>query len=120
MSSIPRRIAPPLVGACALALGACGGTSDKDQITNLIKDVGKHPGNLCTKYATPQLLTQAGGQARCLAAASQPGAVDTSTQVLSVAVNGSTATASIHSKTGSNTVRFVKQNGSWKVTNAGG
>jgi hypothetical protein len=106
--------------ATALALSACGGTSDKDQITNLIKDVGRNPKNLCTKYATPELLAQAGGRDRCLQAAGTPGAVDSQVQILSVNVTGSSASASVQSKTGHNDVRFVKQNGSWKVTNAGG
>jgi hypothetical protein len=106
--------------ATALALSACGGTSDKDQITNLIKDVGKDPRSLCTKYVTPALLAAAGGQARCLQAASARDAVDPNVQILNVTVTGSTASATVQGKTGRNNVKFVKQNGSWKVTNPGG
>ncbi|TMK41858.1 MAG: hypothetical protein E6G56_03840 [Actinobacteria bacterium] len=120
MSSTPRQLALALAGVTVLALSACGGTSDKDQIINLIRDVGKHPQSLCTKYATPALLAAAGGQPRCLRAASAPDAVDTNVQILSVNVTGSTASATVQGKTGRIDVKFIKENGSWKVTNPGG
>ncbi|HEY8637933.1 MAG TPA: hypothetical protein VIL64_01735 [Solirubrobacteraceae bacterium] len=115
------RLHPALLASVAvvpaLALSACGGGgSDKDKITSIVKDVGKNPSNLCTKYAAPDLLKQIGGVDKCKALAkADPKAVDPNVKVDSVTVNGSTATAKITGNSGKNTVAFKKENGSWKV-----
>lgn len=115
------RIAPPaLIAVSALALCSCGGgSSDADQIRALIKDVGHTPADLCTKYATAQILDKVGGRDGCLRAAAAPNAADPKVQVLSVQVNGATATARIHGNTGDNTVGLTKVSGSWKVSSSG-
>ena len=107
---------------CATALSACGGTSDKDKITSIIKTVGKNPVSLCNTYATASLLQQAGGKANCQRAAKAPGAKDPNVKIDSVSVNGSNATAKVTSQNGADkgkvvTITFVKQGGSWKVAN---
>jgi hypothetical protein len=107
---------------CAGALSACGGSSDKDKITSLIKTVGKNPSSLCDTYATASLLQQAGGKAICDRAAKAPGAKDPNVKINSVSVNGSNATAKVTSENGPDkgrvtTITFVKQGGDWKVSN---
>jgi hypothetical protein len=119
MNSLTRGGAVLVTGAAALALSACGGSSDKDKITSIIKDVGKHPANLCTKYASSQLLAQIGGKDRCLQAAQASSAVDPKIKVQSVSVTGTTASASIQGNTGHSTVGFQKVDGDWKVSSAG-
>jgi hypothetical protein len=117
-----RRFSICALALCAGALSACGGSSDKDKITSIIKTVGKNPSSLCDKYATPQLLQTAGGKASCDQASKAPGAKDPNVKINSVSVNGSNATAKVTSENGPDkgkavTITFVKQGGSWKVAN---
>lgn len=103
----------------ALVLAACGSKkSDTSKITDLIKDVGKHPTTLCDKYATPTLLAQAGGKAACETASRAAGASDPKVKVNNVTVKGKTAVATIAGNTGNNTIGLVKQGNDWKVVSS--
>ena len=113
-----RRLVLALV-AVAAALTSCGTTSDRDKIAAILQDVGHHPADLCTKFATSALLGQAGGPASCRRAASAPDAVDPNLKVLRVTVTGTTATAQIQGRSGHNTISLVKIGPDWKVTSAG-
>jgi hypothetical protein len=88
------RAAVALTALSILVLAGCGGSSDKDQITQLIKAYGSDPTKLCTTYATPQMLQQQfGSKATCLNAAQQPGAKDPGVRVASISIKGNSATA---------------------------
>jgi hypothetical protein len=113
-----RRLVLALV-AVAPVLTSCATTSDRDKITDILTDVGHHPADLCTHFATARLLSQAGGPASCQRAASAPDAVDPSLKVLSVTVTGTTATAQILGRSGHNTISLVRIGGDWKVRSAG-
>ncbi len=103
-----------------MALASCGGgTSDADTISTILQDVGHHPADLCTKFATPELLSRAGGPASCQRHASAPDATDPSLKLLHVAVAGTTATARVQGRSGRNTISFVKIGPAWKVSNVG-
>ncbi len=115
---MPRRSLLSLAVVPVLLLGACGGgggSSDSNQISDLIKDVGHHPANLCDKYADSALLAQAGGKAACDHAAKAADAKDPNVKIHSVTVNGKTATASITSNGEKTTIGFAKQGNDWKV-----
>lgn len=107
--------------ASSLALAACGGTSDKDQITNMIRAYGVTPTKLCTQYATAQMLRdQFGGRNQCLVAASGSNARDPRVKVDSVLVKGDTAVAI--RTTGTNPgkgskaeIKLVKTSQGWKI-----
>jgi ABC-type glycerol-3-phosphate transport system substrate-binding protein len=108
----------------ALALSACGGSSDSDKIKSVIKDVGKDPATLCTKHATAQILQQVGGEAACVKLAAQPDAKDPGVKVGKVDVNGDKATAEVTSNSGpdkgrTSKVSFAKQGGEWKISGLG-
>jgi hypothetical protein len=119
VNGTPRRfvvLAGPLSCVALTACGGSSGSSDKDQLTAIIKDIGNKPADLCTKYATAQLLAQAGGKAACLKAAAAPNAADPHIKVDTVAVSGDTATAQITGNTGNTTLSFSKSSGAWKLT----
>jgi hypothetical protein len=105
--------------AVAFALTSCGATSDRDRITAILLDVGHHPADLCTRYATPPLLARAGGPAACQSAAAAPDAVDPGLRVLSVRITGATATAQVHGRSGQNTIGLAKVGSGWKISRAG-
>ena len=82
-------IAATCTVASSLLLAACGGTSDEDQIKQIITSYGVTPTKLCTEYATPHMIFQQfGSKSRCLAAASSVGAADPYVKVDSVTVKG--------------------------------
>ena len=111
----------PALGLFAALLGACGATSNQQQIVNLIKDYGAHPLHLCTQYADAFMIkSQFVTKANCIAAASGPNAADPRVKVDSVQVKGNTAVAI--RTTGTNpgagsqdTITLVKTAGVWKV-----
>jgi hypothetical protein len=118
----------PLLGATALsslALAACGGgNSDSDKITKVVKDVGKDPSTLCTKYGSAAVIQGIGGKDACLKAAKSATSTDPGVKVANVKVKGNTATADVTNEAGPNKgrtdkVNFVKEGGNWKVAAVG-
>ncbi len=103
----------------ALALGACGGDSDKDKITSLIDDVNKDPATLCDN-ATKDVLKQIGGEEGCRKAA-KGAPKQTEVKVKSVKVDGDKATANVTAKVdgkaeNNQEVKFAKEDGDWKIS----
>jgi hypothetical protein len=101
----------------ALTLAACGGgggNSDKDDITQIIKDGGKTPASLC-EHMTDRLLKQIGGADACTAASKSDGTPDANIKVDSLKIDGDKATATITDKTGKNTAKFVKTGDEWQL-----
>jgi hypothetical protein len=114
----PRRALLLLALAPAFALGACGGSSDSDDIKDVIQDVAKNSATACD-HASKKLLAQLGGdKAKCEAAAraypdDKPGEVKGD---IDVKVNGDTATADFTDNEGKKQhVSFVKEDGEWKI-----
>jgi hypothetical protein len=97
------------------SIAACGGASDEDQITDIIKAGGKDPATICDHLTTGGL-DALGGKAKCVQLAKQQGSKDRNVDIKSLKVDGDKATAEIESKDGKNTVRFVKEDGGWKVS----
>ncbi|HEX2015642.1 MAG TPA: hypothetical protein VGN69_03030 [Solirubrobacteraceae bacterium] len=124
MARVKRHALASLAGALGAAtlgaLGGCGGTSDKDAITAVVLDVAHHPTSLCTRHATPDLLTRAGGLTRCLTAATAPTAQEPNLRVISVTVTGDSARARFVGKDGANTLRLLRLGSDWKVASVGG
>jgi hypothetical protein len=114
-------IAATCTVASSLLLAACGGTSDQDQIKQIITSYGVTPTKLCTEYATPKMIRDTfGTKAQCVAAASTVGAADPHVKVDSVTVKGTTATAvrTSESNPGKGTqaiIHLVKTGSGWKV-----
>lgn len=102
----------------SLAVLGCGSPSDRERITSIVREVGVNPASLCTRYATPEVLARAGGQAQCLRAARAPGARDPAVRVLRISVRGDTASAEI-AGAGHNTLSFVRRRGEWRLSSAG-
>jgi outer membrane lipopolysaccharide assembly protein LptE/RlpB len=114
-----RRLVIALV-AVTSALTSCGATlRDGDKITAILKDVGQHPADLCTRFATALLLNQAGGMASCQRAAAAPDATDPNLKVVRVTVTGTTATARVQGRSGRNTIRLAKVGADWRISSAG-
>jgi len=99
----------------ALALGACGGDSDKEKITTIIEDVGDEPAKVC-EHATKKVLKQVGGTEASCKKAAKGADKDRDVKVKSVDVNGDKAAAKIKGTQGDQTVNFVKEDGDWKVS----
>jgi hypothetical protein len=101
-----------------LALSACGGGSDKDKITDLVKKIDKDASTICDN-ATNKLLSTLGSTdiEKCKAAARGYSKDDTKiTGDINVKVAGGTATATFKTSDGVNhTAGFVKEGGDWKV-----
>ncbi len=132
-----RKHTTAVISASALAVGlaACGGSGsstsastsapqpagDQAQITQIIKDYGKHPQKLCTTYATAHMLkAQFFGKRDCLNLASSPAAVDNAVIVGLITVNGPKAVAIRVSGTNpgkgtKSAIYLVKSAGTWKV-----
>jgi hypothetical protein len=108
------RWATALLTVPVLALTACGGSSDKDKISDFIKDVGKNPTVLCDHLAK-DALAQIGGVDKCKQAAKAPDAADPNVKVDSVDVSGDKATAKITGNQGAQTLTLVKEDGDWKL-----
>jgi hypothetical protein len=113
--TLPRTLAGLLV-LPPLALAACGGgSSDKDDITKIIKDGGKDPATICDHLAPP-LLKQFGSVAACRTAAKAGDDGKDAVTVKSLAIAGDKATAKIDGAQGAQTITFAKQDGHWVVT----
>jgi hypothetical protein len=107
------RLPLALTASTALVLLAgCGGRSDEDRITDIIKQGGKNPSSICPN-STDALVEKAGGMDACLKASK--GSEDPEVAVKSLSVDGDKATAKIHGVEGDQTLEFVKDGDAWKV-----
>ena len=112
------RLAVILLAVPALALGACGGSSDEDKIKDVIQAVAKDSSAICD-HASDKLLDQLGegGVEGCKEAAR--GYPDDSAEEvgdITVKIDGETATADFTDNDGEKQhVNFVKDGDDWKV-----
>lgn len=101
-----------------LSLAACGGdgTTDKDAITKIITDGGRDPVTICD-HLSDALLARFKTVDTCRKAA-KSGAKneDPGVKIDRLAIQAKTATADITGVDGKTTITFVKDNGSWKVS----
>ncbi len=115
-STRARNLSVSLFAVPVLALAACGGgKSDKDKITDIIKQGGKDPSTIC-KHIEAKTLKALGGKDGCTKASKTPGAKDENIKVNSVDVKGDKATAKVKGNQGDQAIKFVKEGGDWKVT----
>lgn len=106
-----------IAAAASLAITACGGgKSDKDKITDLVKDVGKNPATLCDQYATQVLIDQVGGHEACAKLTRDPKSKDPDVKVDSIAIVGKTATANVTGNRGHQRIGLVREGDGWRVS----
>lgn len=99
----------------ALALGACGGddiSSDEDLISGIVEEVSTDPAAICD-HLSADSLRQLGGREECLRMGADERGSDASIDDLQI--DGDSASAEITDADGKTTVRFVKEDGDWKV-----
>ena len=115
MTSLPRKRLALLLITPALALSACGGSSDSDTIKNLVKDVDKDSAALCD-HATDKLLAQVGGTAeKCKQAARAYPDKGSIKGDITVKVDGNNATTEFDTSDGKHEkATLVKDGGDWK------
>lgn len=100
----------------ALAAGCGGGgSSDKDQIRSIVEDGTRNPVSIC-KHLTDRALRGLGGQGRCEALARSPDNQDPGARIARITVRGDKATVLVTGKDGENNIRFVKEEGEWRIT----
>lgn len=109
-----------LLFAPPLALAACGGGSDADKITDIVKEVDKDSAALCDN-ATDKVLAQVGGTAeKCKETARGYPNDDKIKGDIDVKVDGDSATAKFTTEKGEeNNIPFVKEGGDWKIDSLG-
>lgn len=110
------KLAPMMLVVPALALAACGGgSSDEDQMTDIIIKGGKDPVTICD-HISADLLKAFGSVEKCQTAAKEDTeGKDPDVKVDSIAIKDDTATAKITGNQGAQTVKFVKEDGDWKI-----
>lgn len=104
----------------ALALVGCGssgssGSSAKDQINSIVSAEGQDPGSLCD-HMTSALLAKLGGSTSACKKQAASSTKDSSVHTSKVTVNGNKATAVVVDKSGTRTVTFANEGGSWKLS----
>src|SRR4051794_4097359 len=115
-----RTLALALV-APALALSACGGSgsSDKDQITDIVNEVAETPAALCDHLSTELMKSTFGGSVDKCKEAGKAQKSDGEADIKSIDISGDNATVKLSDDAGDNTVKFAKQDGEWVVTASG-
>lgn len=105
----------PILVVAALGLSACGGSSEEDQVRDVVKESVKTPTKLCDNLAAPALKTL-GGEAKCKALAKDQDGQDI--KITSVDVKGDKATVKGTGKDGKDagTLNLVKEDGDWKIS----
>jgi uncharacterized lipoprotein NlpE involved in copper resistance len=109
----------------ALALTACGGSdsgsgsSDKDQITDIVNQVAKTPVTLCDHLSTAMMKSTFNGSIDDCKTAGKAAKSDGEADIKSLDVSGDTATVKLSDNAGDSTVKFAKEDGSWVVTSSG-
>lgn len=102
-----------LLTASAIFLGACGGSSDEDQIRDIVNDGAKKPSTICDHLAAEPLET-IGGPEGCKKLADKQKPADA--KVESIAIDGDKATAKVKSEGKSGDTKFAKVDGEWKIS----
>src|SRR3954447_11985082 len=99
-----RTLALALV-APALALSACGGSgsSDKDQITDIVNEVAKTPVALCDHLSTELLKSAFNGSVDKCKAAAKDQKSDGAADIKSVDISGDNATVKLSDNAGDST-----------------
>jgi hypothetical protein len=108
-----------LLAIPTLALAACGGDSDEDQIKDIINGVSENAETICDKSTDRLLEEQLGGdkeECKKQAAEAEEGDADGDVKDLEVKVDGDKATATFTDNDGDdNTVDLVKEDGDWMI-----
>lgn len=110
-----RTLALALV-APALALTACGGSSDKDKITDIVNDVSASPVAVCDHLSDRLLQNTFKGSVEVCKTRGKDEKSDGKADIQSVDIKGDAATVKLTDKSGDATVRFAKEDGEWVVS----
>jgi hypothetical protein len=108
------------LAAVALVIAGCGGddggSSDEDQITELVQGISEEPLTIC-EHLTADTLAQLGTVEECKQAGEQAGEAEPSgeAEISELQVDGDTATATVTDDDGADDVKFAKEDGEWKV-----
>jgi hypothetical protein len=116
----PRRLATLLLVAPALAVGACGGASDEEQIKAVIQGIAQDVATICGHASERFLDEQLGGDQAACEARARSAPDDSSESIesgaIDVTVDGDSATADFTDNEGKDThVTFVKDGDEWLV-----
>jgi hypothetical protein len=113
-----KRRAALLLALPTLAFAACGGDSDEDKITKVIKDGSSDAASICRNATDRFLETTFGGtREECEKAATESEKTDKDDKPegIKIEVDGDKATAKFKDGDGDNTVTLVKDGDDWKV-----
>jgi len=114
MTPLSRNRLALLLVTPALALSACGGSSDSDKISDIIKNGDKDPTTICDN-ASAKLKALLGGD-KCKDAARAYSNKSHVVGDIKVTVNGDKATATFKTSDGKTQhPSFIKEDGDWKV-----
>ncbi|WP_354698762.1 hypothetical protein DSM112329_04455 [Paraconexibacter sp. AEG42_29] len=111
----PAALMAPALALTVLACGGDDGSSDKDRITAIVRDVARDPATVCD-HLTPALLKQLGGTKAGCVKASAAGRKNAKTSLVKVEIDGAKATATIKDAAGEGVIEFVKVDGEWLVS----
>jgi hypothetical protein len=109
------RMRSSLLALPVVLLAACGGASDSDQIRDIVEEGSSDPTSICANL-TDQGLKDLGGEAACEKLAESQDNTDPDVEINSIEVDGDTATAKVTGKDGAQTIRFVREDGDWRVS----
>jgi hypothetical protein len=109
------RIRFSLLALPLVFLAACGGASDSDQIRDIVEQGSSDPKSVCSNL-TDQGLKDLGGKDACEKLAGSQDNTDPDVEINSIEVDGDKATAKVTGKDGAQTIRFVKEDGDWRVS----
>ncbi|MCW2995316.1 MAG: hypothetical protein JWQ18_2811 [Conexibacter sp.] len=112
-----RNLVLSMLALAVLALPACGGSggsSDEDQIRQVVTESAKTPAKLCEDLAAAPLKA-IGGKAKCTQLAKGQKGADV--KIGTVAVKGDTAIVkAAGAGSGTGDIKLVKEDGDWKIS----
>lgn len=89
--------------------------SDEDQITSIVNEIGEDPLAICEHLAA-DLTRLFGDKAGCIRAGEESGERAGDVEMRDLKVDGDSASVNVIDERGTQLVRFVKEDGEWKIT----
>jgi hypothetical protein len=113
MSSL-RTVAALAIAALALALSACGGKSDEEQVKEVATQLANTDEKVCDKATDKFLKALGGSRERCRKAAKEDNS-QTKAKVGKITVDGDKATAELSAQGSKATFGLIKDGDEWKL-----